>query len=139
VLIRPLDKGLAASTLNYDYEVRSPEQAFSEIPAKKITGEMLDLAVHIIKTKQGAFDPREFQDRYEDALAELVKLKLEGKAIPKREPARSEPTVNLMQALRDSAAAGARNPPSGKPKAKKKTGRRAAAKPKAAAPRRKAG
>jgi DNA end-binding protein Ku len=138
VLIRPLDNGLAASTLNYDYEVRSAEQAFSEISTKKITGEMLDLAVHIIKTKQGAFDPRAFQDRYEDALAELVKLKLEGKAIPKRTPPRSEPTVNLMQALRDSAA-GSRNPPSGKPAPKKKTGRRAPAKAKPAAPRRKAG
>ena len=136
VLIRPLDKGLAASTLNYDYEVRSADQAFSDVPKKAITGEMLDLAVHIIKTKQGAFDPRKFQDRYEEALAELVKLKLEGKAIPKRETPRSEPTVNLMQALRDSAA-GAR--PSGKATAKKKTGRRAAAKTKPTAPRRKAG
>ena len=106
VIIRPLDKGLAASTLNYDYEVRSAEQAFADVPKKAITGEMLDLAVHIIKTKQGAFDPRKFQDRYEDALAELVKLKLEGKAIPKREMRASEPTVNLMQALRDSAAGG---------------------------------
>jgi DNA end-binding protein Ku len=139
VLIRPLDKGLAASTLNYDYEVRSAEQAFSEIPGKKIIGEMLDLAVHIIKTKQGAFDPREFRDRYEDALAELVKLKLEGKAIPKRALARSEPTVNLMQALRDSAAAGARNQPTGKAAAKKKTGRRTDTKAMPAAPRRKAG
>ena len=141
VLIRPLGKGLAASTLNYDYEVRSAEQEFSEIPGKKITGEMLELAVHIIKTKQGAFDPRGFQDRYENALAELVKLKLEGKAIPKRAPPRSEPTVNLMQALRESAAAGAgaRNQPSGKAAAKKKTGRRAATKAKPSAPRRKAG
>ena len=138
VLIRPLDKGLVASTLNYDYEVRPAKQAFSGIPEKKITGEMLDLAVHIINTKQGAFDPGEFQDRYEDALAELVKLKLEGKAIPVRAPPRSEPTVNLMQALRDSAA-GAQNRASGKAAAKKKTGRRAAAKAKPAAPRRKAG
>jgi DNA end-binding protein Ku len=136
VIIRPLDKGLAASTLKYDYEVRSAEQAFADVPKKAITGEMLDLAVHIIKTKQGAFDPRKFQDRYEDALAELVKLKLEGKAIPKREMRASEPTVDLMQALRDSAA-GAR--PSGKAQAKKKTGRRAAAKAKPTAPRRKAG
>ena len=138
VLIRALDEGLVASTLNYDYEVRSAKQAFSEIPAKEITGEMLDLAIHIIKTKKGAFDPREFEDRYEDALAELVKLKLEGKAIPKRAPPKSEPTVNLMQALRDSAAAGASRP-SGKAATKKKTGRRAAAKAKPAAPRRKAG
>jgi DNA end-binding protein Ku len=139
VLIRPLDKGLAAATLNYDYEVRSAEQAFADVPKKAITGEMLDLAVHIIKTKQGAFDPREFQDRYEDELAELVKLKLEGKAIPKRAPPKSAPIVSLMQALRDSAAAGAPNRAIGKAQAKKKTGRRAAAKAKPAPPRRKAG
>jgi DNA end-binding protein Ku len=138
VLIRALDEGLVASMLNYDYEVRSAKQAFSEIPAKEITGEMQDLAVHIIKTKQGAFDPRKFEDRYEDALAELVKLKLEGKAIPKRTPPKSEPTVNLMQALRDSAAAGGQKRPTGKVAAKKKTGRRAAAKAKPVTPRRKA-
>jgi DNA end-binding protein Ku len=139
VLIRVLDGGLEASTLNTDYEVRSTEQAFSDVPKKAITGEMLDLAVHIIKTKQGAFDPRKFEDRYEESLAELVKLKLEGKEIPKRAPPRSEPTVNLMQALRDSAAAGGETRSSGKAAAKKKAGRRAAAKARPPAPRRKAG
>jgi DNA end-binding protein Ku len=138
VLIRALDEGLVASMLNYDYEVRSAKQAFSEIPAKEITGEMLDLAVHIIKTKQGAFDPRKFEDRYEDALAELVKLKLDGKAIPKRAPPKSEPVVNLMQALRDSAAAGGQKRPTGKAASKKQTGRRTAAKAKPATPRRRA-
>ena len=136
VLVRALDDGLAVSMLNYDYEVRPAKQAFSDIPKKEIAGEMLDLAVHIIKTKQGAFDPRKFEDRYEDSLAELVKLKLQGKEIPKRAPAPREPTVNLLQALRESAAAGAR--PSGKAAAKKKTVRRAAAKAKPTPPRRKA-
>jgi DNA end-binding protein Ku len=136
VLLRALGEGLAASMLNYDYEVRPAEQAFSDIPTKEITGEMLDLAIHIIKTKQGAFDPRKFEDRYEDSLAELVKLKLQGKEIPKRAPAAREPVVNLLQALRESAA-GARQ--SGKAAAKKKTGRRTAAKIKPAARRRKAG
>ena len=135
VLVRALGDGLAASMLNYDYEVRPAKQAFSDIPAKEIGGEMLDLAIHIIKTKQGKFDPRKFEDRYEDALAELVKLKLQGNAIPKRAPAAREPTVNLLQALRESAT-GAR--PRGKASPKKKTGRAAAAKTKPAAPRRKA-
>jgi DNA end-binding protein Ku len=136
VLIRPLGVGLVASTLNYGYEVRSAAEAFSGISAKAISGEMLDLAVHIIKTKQGEFDPREFHDRYEDALAELVKLKLEGKPVPKRASPRSEATVNLIQALRDSASATSRQ--SAKT-AKKKTGRRAAAKARPAATRRKVG
>jgi DNA end-binding protein Ku len=67
VLLRPFGRGLAASTLNYDYEVRSAAEAFSDVSAKATTGEMLDLAVHIIKTRRAAFDPHEFHDRYGDA------------------------------------------------------------------------
>jgi DNA end-binding protein Ku len=137
LLIRADDKGLAAATLNFDYEVRSAEQAFSTVPAKKIAGEMLDLAIHIIKTKQGAFDPHAFHDRYEGALAELVKLKLEGKPIPKPAAPPSGATISLMQALRESAGAAGR--PSAKTLAKNRTGRRGAVKAKAAPPRRKAG
>jgi DNA end-binding protein Ku len=136
VLIRPFNKGLAASTLNYDYEVRSSDQAFSDVPKKAITGEMLDLAVHIIKTKQADVLPEEFHDRYEDALAELVKLKLEGKVVPMRQPPRNEPTVDLIRALRESAAA--RASPSGKAAVRKKTGQSPAAKEKTGPPQRKA-
>jgi DNA end-binding protein Ku len=137
LLIRPYDKGLAATTLNFDYEVRSAEHAFSAVPAKKIAGEMLDLAIHIIGTKQGAFDPRAFHDRYEGALTGLVKLKLDGKPIPKRAPPPSEATVGLMQALRESAGAG--GGPRAKSPVKKRKTPRGGAKTKAAVPRRKAG
>ena len=68
--------------MNFDYEVRSAKDAFSDVPEMKIKGEMLDLAKHIIETKHGTFDPSEYKDRYEAALAELVKAKLEGKPIP---------------------------------------------------------
>jgi len=137
LLIRPDGKGLAATTLNFDYEVRSAEEAFSAVPAKKISREMLDLAIHIIKTKAGAFDPRAVHDRYEGALADLVKLKLEGKPIPKRAEPQKEAIVSLMQALRDSARAGGKA--SGKSRAGKAAGGGAGATAKAAAPRRKAG
>ena len=129
LLIRAYDKGLAATTLNFDYEVRSPREAFSTTPDIKISGEMLDLAIHIIKTKQGGFNPREFHDRYEGALVSLVKAKLEGKEIPKRQPAQRAATVNLLQALRESAGASASSRPaaSSRPRtktpAKKDTGR----------------
>jgi DNA end-binding protein Ku len=103
VLIRPHDKGLIASTLNYDYEVRSSEKAFDEVPDLKIEGEMLELAKHIINTKKGEFDPKQFDDRYEDAVAELVKAKIEGRTLPKKKaPAASKPS-DLLQALRESA------------------------------------
>ncbi len=127
LLIRPHDDGLVGTTLNFDYEVRSAEEAFAEAPKMKIKGEMLDLAKHIIQTKAGSFDPTGFDDRYDAALAELVQAKLEGRKLtPKPAPKTSEPG-DLLAALRESAG--------------KKTPARKAAKPKAkpAAPRRKAG
>ncbi|MEB3047498.1 Ku protein [Rhizobium mulingense] len=103
VLIRPHGKGLIASTLNYDYEVRSSEKAFEEMPKLKIQGEMLELAKHIISTKKGEFDPATFDDRYEAALADLVKAKLEGKSLPKPKKVQVSKPNDLLAALRDSA------------------------------------
>lgn len=108
VLIRVHGKGLIASTLNFDYEVRSADKAFEDLPDLKIEGEMLDLAEHIIETKMGSFDASSFDDRYEAAVAELVKAKIEGRSLPKRKaPAASKPG-DLLQALRESAGMGAK-------------------------------
>ena len=109
VLIRAHGKGLIATTLQYDYEVRSSEKAFEEMPKLRIKGEMLDLAKHIIATKKGTFDPAEFDDRYEAALAELVKAKIEGKAMPKRKEVRVSKPDDLLVALRESAKAMAKS------------------------------
>lgn len=103
VLIRPHGKGLIATTLNYDYEVRSSKKAFEEMPKLKIEGEMLDLAKHIIGTKKGEFDPATFDDRYEAALADLVKAKIEGKALPKPKKVEVSKPNDLLAALRESA------------------------------------
>lgn len=103
LLIRPHGNGLIASTLNFDYEVRSSEKAFEDMPDLKIEGEMLELAEHIIDTKKGSFDASTFDDRYEAAVAELVKAKIEGRALPKKKaPVASKPS-DLLQALRESA------------------------------------
>ena len=103
VLIRPHNDGLMASTLNFDYEVRSPEEAFEELPDLKIKGEMLELAEHIIGTKSGTFDVSKFDDRYEAAVTELVKAKIEGRSLPKHKaPVASKPG-DLLKALRESA------------------------------------
>lgn len=106
LLIRSQGEGLVATTLNYDYEVRSAEEAFAEIPAIKLKGEMLELAEHIIRTKSGRFDPKAFDDRYDAALAEVVKAKIEGRKIkPVRAKAEGK-VIDLMEALRQSAGKG---------------------------------
>ena len=103
VLIRAHGEGLIAHTLNFDYEVRSAEEAFGELPDAKADEEMLDLALHIIKKKAGRFDPTTFDDRYDAALVELVKAKMEGRKItPPKAPEPTKPS-DLMEALRQSA------------------------------------
>ncbi len=107
LLIRPVAEGgaLTACTLNFDYEVRSAQEQFADVPKTRISGEMLELATHIIRSKPGKFDPSAIEDRYEDALAALVRAKMEGKPLPKPEPRREEKVVSLLDALRASAGA----------------------------------
>src|SRR5260370_31781761 len=104
-------KGLLGVTLRYPYEVRKEADYYDDIPDEKIPKDMPDLAWHIVETKAGHFDPSKFDDRYKDALKDLLKKKQEGKPIER--PERREPTnvVNLMDALRRSVeASGAATP-----------------------------
>mgnify|MGYP002717585235 CR=1 FL=1 len=104
VLIRAHHEGLIATTLNFDYEVRDADEVFADIPDIPIQDEMLDLAQHIIRTKRGRFDPRNFDDRYETALADLVRAKVEGRTIQRPPEPPLETPVDLMAALRESAS-----------------------------------
>ena len=105
VLIQPRGCGFLADTLHFDYEVVPAETAFKTVPDLRIKGEMLELARHIIDTKRGSFDPSRFDDRYDAALAELVRAKAEGREIEKPKKKAEGKVIDLMQALRDSAAA----------------------------------
>lgn len=103
VMIRAEEEGLVATTLNYDYEVRPAEEVFDDLPKPKLEKEMLELAGHIIETKKGKFDPAAFDDRYEQALADLVKAKIEGRKIRKPKPPKETKASDLLDALRRSA------------------------------------
>ena len=117
LMIRAHGLGLVAHTLNFDYEVRSATEAFDGIPKLKIQKEMLELAKHIIETTKGQFDPATFDDRYEAAVAELVKAKLAGKPVKLAKKAKAPKPVDLMAALRASVGQAA---PSTKRKPAKK-------------------
>lgn len=141
VLIRAHRKGLIATTLNFDYEVRSAKDAFKEIGKHKIEPEMLELAQHILKTKAGEFKPDTFDDRYEEALADLVKAKIEGrKVVPLKRPEPTKPN-DLLEALRMSAGEKGQSAGTRKTATKKSASRAnsAASKKTAAGAHRKAG
>jgi DNA end-binding protein Ku len=101
LMLEPLDKGIKATALRYQDEIRDAKEYFSDIETAKVPKDMLELAEHILKTKRGHFDPSKFSDRYEDALKALIKAKQAGKPAP-AVPERPSNVINLMDALRRS-------------------------------------
>lgn len=111
LMLGAFGKGLLAVTLRYPYEVRDEKDYFEDIPDVKLPAEMKQLAFHIVDTKASHFDPSRFEDRYENALVELLKAKQAGRIVA---PARAAPSparvINLMEALRASIKAEAKKP-----------------------------
>ena len=102
IMLEPRDKGMMGVTLRYPYEVRDPKEFFDDIENEKVPKDMLDLAVHIVSTKAGKFEPDKFEDQYEEALKDLIRKKQKGEKIERpKEPSRSN-VINLMDALRQS-------------------------------------
>jgi DNA end-binding protein Ku len=96
-------KGLVGMLLRYPYEIRDENEYFDDIQDVKVTKEMLDLAKHIVETKSGEFEPEKFEDRYENALVELVNQKRKGEPIrTAAKPRDTGNVINLMDALRKS-------------------------------------
>ncbi len=105
IALEARDKGMLGVTLRYPYEVRKQADYFDDIKDEKVPKDMLDLALHIVETKRGDFEPEKFEDQYEQALKEIIEKKAAGEKIERpKEPARSN-VVNLMDALRASVKA----------------------------------
>ena len=128
IALEPKGRGLMGLTLRYPYEIRDEASYFEDIPELKLPKEMLDLATHIVNTKSGHFDPSLFQDRYENALIDLLKKKEAGETIePSREVAAPR-VVNLMDALRASVDAEKKKAPAPSTEARRPAKRKASQK-----------
>ena len=105
IALEARDKSMMGITLRYPYEVRDQNEYFDGIENEKVPKDMLDLAIHIVETKKGKFEPEKFEDQYEDALKALIRKKQKGEKIERpKEPQRSN-VVDLMDALKKSLAA----------------------------------
>jgi DNA end-binding protein Ku len=105
IALEAREKGMMGITLRYPYEVRDQDEYFDGIENEKVPKDMLDLAIHIVETKKGKFEPERFEDQYEGALKDLIRKKQKGEKIER--PAERAPSnvVNLMDALRQSVKA----------------------------------
>ncbi|MGA7115582.1 MAG: Ku protein, partial [Hyphomicrobium sp.] len=96
------EKGILASTLHFQDELRDADAVFEGIEDVKLNAEMMELAAHIMKQKRKPFDIAAYKDRYEETLAALLSGKT--KSLPVMRPDEPKPTnvVNLLDVLRKS-------------------------------------
>jgi DNA end-binding protein Ku len=122
IMLEPFGKGIMGTTLHYPYEVRSEDAVFGDIPEMELPEQMVGLAEEIIDRMSGEFAPQEFEDRYENAIIELIRSKQEGLPAPKEKSVTPPANVvNLMDALRRSVESGG-----GKPAPSKSAGKESA-------------
>jgi DNA end-binding protein Ku len=106
VALEPRGKGIVAFTLRMGDEVVQPKDAFEDIPAGRPAKQMVEIARKIIEQQEGPFEPEKFQDRYENALRDLIRRKEKGEKLIAAEPVKEDNVIDLMQALKKSLKTG---------------------------------
>ncbi|APG94315.1 Ku protein [Sinorhizobium americanum] len=135
IAIGPRETGMFVCTLRNPNEVRGTAEYFGNIPVGSPEPEMLQLAEALIQQKTTTFDPKNYEDRYEIALMQMIREKLKGhKPIIAAPPDRGN-VINLMDALKASlsqakppAKSKSKTEPTAKPAAKSAAAKPAAAK-----------
>ncbi len=147
VALKPCGRGLLLETLRYADEVNKASSFFREIGDHKPDQDLLDLASTLIEKKSGEFDPREFHNRYVDALKGLIKEKQRKKGEkviqdPDADaaPSRGSNVIDLMAALKKSLgeSGGANDNKGARKPAKKAPAKKASAPAKKTAQRKRA-
>jgi len=131
VALKPCGRGLLLETLRYADEVHKSSGFFRDIGDHKPDADLLDMASMLIERKAGEFDPKDFHNRYVDALHRLIeeKQKKRGEKIIEDPDADAPPpkgsnVIDLMAALKKSLGEEKRGKES---KAKKPAAKKAAA------------
>lgn len=110
VALEPQGKGIIVYTLRMGDEVIPAKEAFADIPASRPDKQMVEIARKIIEQREGDFEPEKFEDRYENALRDLIRRKQKGEKLVTAEPVEQDNVIDLMAALKKSLKAKGEKP-----------------------------
>lgn len=139
VAIRPMGDALGMATMIFSDEVTAPERIdeIKEAAEVKTTKRELEMAVQLVSSLAGDFEPGKYRDSYRQEVLDLIERKAQGKEIASAPAAEevAEPAPDLMSALKasleavrsreaDGAGAKPRKPAAKKASAKKPAAKR---------------
>ena len=102
VFIRPRDHGLTMHTMYFANEIRRVERYGKIDHEIKLKPQEIKLAEQLVESLAENFDPRKYQDTYEENLRALIEAKKKGKTIVEEAPAKRAPVIDMMEALKRS-------------------------------------
>ncbi|HUK60032.1 MAG TPA: Ku protein [Stellaceae bacterium] len=78
-LVQPRGRGLVLTTMRAAAELRSEETAFAGLAEDEPDPQLVEMASLVVGQLNGTFDPRrDFRERFQEALFQLVQAKLRG-------------------------------------------------------------
>ena len=106
VVIRPVGKAIALTTLNYHDELVDQKELDLPTTSEAKTPEReLDMAEKLIDALTATFDPERYTDVYREQVLALIEAKAEGKEIVAPPTPKKQKTKDLADALEASLAA----------------------------------
>ncbi len=101
VIVRPVEKGLAAHSMYFQNEVRKIEE-LGPMDNVEVKEKELELAHSLIQSLAANFSPAQYRDTFQEGLKALVEAKVQGQPVPEVEKPRLAPVIDLMAALKQS-------------------------------------
>lgn len=103
VILRPGPQGIMLHTMYYRDEIRQVDEFRTDTSLVK--DKELDLAMMLVKSLEGPFEPEKYKDEYRENLKAMIQAKVEGKEVVEPAPAvHKAPVIDIMEALKASLA-----------------------------------
>ena len=105
--VKPLDDILMLETMHFADELRDPAEL--DVPDVDVRQKELKMAISLIESMSGKWEPEKYHDEYREALMEVIKRKVKagGKELPADKPRRAErpgKVIDLVSILQQSIA-----------------------------------
>ena len=97
-ILRFKSNGIVMTTLYFDDEVNIPDNSLQ----KNIKPKELDMAIKLIESLTGKFEPEKYKDEYQNKIKNAIEDKLEGKQIKTTRKSNTKKVSDLMKALEKS-------------------------------------
>jgi DNA end-binding protein Ku len=97
-----MDATLVLTTLRFAHEIRKPGALDLPPAGRGWDKREMTLALQLIDTLAGDWDPRRYRDTYHEVLREVIEQKAAGKTVARSAPKKPARVVSLAKALEQS-------------------------------------